>query len=84
MQVVVKNTYHCDIIECPDFLVPNLVKLQTEYDKPAVMNDWIVSLETFTQWINRTYLKDNDEKVRIISTCLDTTEELNKLPRIYY
>lgn len=84
MQVLVKNTYHCDIIECPDFIVTNLVKFQEEYDRLAVINDLIVNLETFIEWVNNTYLKDNDEKIRIISIGIYPTEEQKKLPRIYY
>ncbi len=84
MQVLVNNTYDSDLIECPDFIVANLVKYQEEYDKLAVINDLIVNLETFIEWVNNTYLKDNDKKISIISIGIYPTEEQKKLPKLYY
>lgn len=84
MQVLVKNTYHSDLIECPDFIVANLVKYQEEYDKLAVINDYVVNLETFIEWVNSTYLKDSVKKIYIICIGIYPTEEQKKLPKLYY
>ncbi len=84
MQVLVHYTYDSDLIECPDDIVEKLVYYQTEYDKWAVEHDCIVDLETFIEWVNQKYLKDNVKKICIINTGIHPTEEQKKLPKLYY
>ena len=84
MQLLVNNTYDSDLIECPDFIVANLLEYQQEYDRLAVINDLVVNLDTFIEWVNNTYLIDNDEKISINSSGIFPTEEQKKLPKLYY
>lgn len=84
MQVLVKNMYHCDLLECPDYMAYNLVKYQTEFDKWSVIHDHFVCLETFVEWMNTTYLLDSPQKMEIVSMSFFPTEEQKKLPFIMY
>lgn len=84
MQVLVKNTYHCDLIECPEYIVNNLVQYQTEFDKWATIHDHIVSLNTFVEWVNNNYLSDSIQKIQIICIGIIPTKEQMQLPYIYY
>lgn len=76
--------YDADLIECPDDIIVNLVKYQEEFDKLAVINDYIVNLETFIEWVNQNHLKDNEKKIEIISVGIFPTAEQKKLPHLYY
>ncbi|ROR28630.1 hypothetical protein EDD66_104217 [Mobilisporobacter senegalensis] len=84
MQVLVKNTYHCDLIECPDHIIDNLVQYQSEFDKWAMLHDCMVNLDTFIEWVNSNYLNDSIIKIKIISIGITPSEEQKKLPFIYY
>lgn len=84
MQVLVKNTYHCDLIECPEHVVKYLVQYQEEFDKWANTHDHIVSLETFVEWVNSQYLSESKQQISILSIGFIPSAEQLKLPFIYY
>ncbi|HHX11898.1 MAG TPA: CPBP family intramembrane metalloprotease [Clostridiales bacterium] len=83
-EVLVNYTNHSDLIECPDYIVGELAYYQEEFEKLALINNCYVSLETFIQWVNKTHLKDRDEKINIIKRGILPTEEQGKLPQLYY
>lgn len=84
MQVLVKNTYHCDLLECPDHIIKNLGKYQEEFDRWVKINDHIVNLDTFVEWVNENYLNKNNDKIKILSVSFLPSEEQKKLPFIVY
>lgn len=84
MQVLVKNTYHCDLLECPEHIAKDLVQYQTEFDEWAVVNDHIVDLYSFTEWVNDNYLVDSIQKIQILSVGFTPTKEQLQLPYILY
>jgi hypothetical protein len=84
MQVLVNNTYHSDLIECPDDIVHKLLHYQEEFDKFAVIHDYPVSLDTFIDWVNQKHLKNREKKITIISNGIIPTDAQKKLPHINY
>lgn len=84
MLVLVKYTYdYCDLIDCPNILIEDLVSLQGQFDKWAVKYDKEVNLDTFVNWLNE-YHYGNKNEFKIVERGIYPTAEQLKYPFICY
>ena len=96
-KLLVNWTFSSDLIECPNFVVENIKKYQTEFDKwlyNTKEHDYWVNIDdeqiiqfdidAFVNWINEYLINNLDDKAFILKHDFKPNKEEKLLPQINF